>query len=205
MARGASLPARVGQNPRPVGRRRSSRPGVVPGLGPSSSFSSPRRMRQMNLHLMAAPTRPGSVRRSDGELMAEVSAGSVKSFGALYDRYCGRAYLVAWAVCRDDGRAQEAVQEAFISVWHSRASYRSQHGTPAAWLLTVVRHRAIDLARSNGRHALRRASDDHLEDSPAADDLFQSAANREDAQRIHALLACLPDSPGRGDCARLLR
>ena len=126
--------------------------------------------------------------------MAEVSAGSVESFGDLYDRYCDRAYLVARAVCRDDGRAQEAVQDGFISVWHSRASYHSQHGTPAAWLLTVVRHRAIDLARSNGRHALRRASGDDLEDVPAADDLFQSAANREDAERLRASLASLPDA-----------
>lgn len=148
----------------------------------------------MALHLLAATTRPESARRSDGELMAEVSAGSVESFGDLYDRYCDRAYLVARAVCRDDGRAQEAVQDGFISVWHSRASYHSQHGTPAAWLLTVVRHRAIDLARSNGRHALRRASGDDLEDVPAADDLFQSAANREDAERLRASLASLPDA-----------
>jgi len=37
-----------------------------------------------------------------------MAEGSVGAFGALYDRYCSRAYGVAFSVCRDDGRAQDA-------------------------------------------------------------------------------------------------
>jgi len=126
--------------------------------------------------------------------MAKVSAGSVESFGDLYDRFCDRAYRVARAVCRDDGRAQEAVQDGFLSVWNRRASYRPQQGTVAAWLLTVVRYRAIDIARRDGKHASRRATDDHLERRAGVDDPLETAVKRDDAQRLQAALAMLPDA-----------
>lgn len=46
---------------------------------------------------------------SENELMARVQTGSADAFETLYDRYGERAYRVARSVCRDDGRAQEAV------------------------------------------------------------------------------------------------
>lgn len=57
---------------------------------------------------------------TDSQLMRQASATSVGAFAELYDRYCNRAYRVAFSVCRDDGRAQDAVQDAFLSVWRSR-------------------------------------------------------------------------------------
>jgi RNA polymerase sigma-70 factor, ECF subfamily len=130
---------------------------------------------------------------SDSQLMAEVSAGSVEAFGELYDRYCARAYGVALSVCRDEGRAQDAVQDGFLSVWKSRATYRARRGTVAAWLLTVVRHRAIDLKRRNEKHDAYRASDEELDVRFAPDDVCAAAIKRDDADRLQASLALLPD------------
>jgi RNA polymerase sigma-70 factor (ECF subfamily) len=128
------------------------------------------------------------------QLMADVRAGSVSAFGALYDGYCSRAYRVAFSISRADDRAQDAVQEAFLSIWNSRASYRQQRGTVAAWLLSVVRHRAIDLERQHVKHAIRRASDDQLADRPAHDDVGEQAISRDNAERLQAALALLPDA-----------
>jgi RNA polymerase sigma-70 factor, ECF subfamily len=143
---------------------------------------------------MPANLRPHPVAPSDGELMAKVSAGSVESFVDLYDRYCERAYRVAWAVCHDDGRAQEAVQDGFLSVWRSRENYRPEQGTVAAWLLAVVRYRAIDIARSNHRHSSRRAGEDQLLGHSVVHDPLEIAIDCDDAQRLQASLALLPDA-----------
>jgi RNA polymerase sigma-70 factor (ECF subfamily) len=132
--------------------------------------------------------------RDDGGLMAAVTAGRPEAFGELFDRYGDRAYRVALSVCRDSDRAQDAVQEGFLSVWKSRDSYRPEHGTVAAWLLTVVRHRAIDVARSSGRHSARRDSDDQLEARAAPSDVGESVIMRDDADRLRASLATLPDA-----------
>ena len=111
----------------------------------------------------------------------------------LYDRYCDRAYRVARSVCRDDGRAQEAVQEAFISIWRSRSSYEDR-GNVAAWVLTMVRHRAIDTARRNGSHAAHRADDDLLKTARGPDRVAEQVADRHQARDLLTVLARLPDA-----------
>ncbi|MHB8659080.1 MAG: RNA polymerase sigma factor [Solirubrobacteraceae bacterium] len=57
--------------------------------------------------------------------------GSNDGFGALYDRYLDRAYRLALAICRDDGRAQDAGQEAFLSLWRHRTSSVRPRGNVA--------------------------------------------------------------------------
>ena len=64
----------------------------------------------------------------------------------------------------------------------------------AAWLLTVVRHRAIDLVRSNQRHDDRRATTDQLATEPAPDDVCEQAIRRDEAERVRGSLAKLPDA-----------
>jgi RNA polymerase sigma-70 factor (ECF subfamily) len=164
-------------------------------LRPSVTDTEPKARARMHLtHTRVADRSTYQVPLSDGQLMAKVSAGSVESFVDLYDRYCDRAYRVARTVCHDDGRAQEAVQDGFLAVWRSRENYRPQQGTVAGWLLAVVRYRAIDIARSNHKHASRRQSDDQLPDRSAVDDPFQTAVTRDEAQRLQASLAMLPDA-----------
>lgn len=130
----------------------------------------------------------------DDALMAQVQAGSRDAFGQLYDRYRDRAYRVSRSVCRDDGRADDAVQEAFISVWRSRVTYQPQEGAVAAWLLSVVRNRAIDINRRNDRHASRRADDRRLEVRPAPDDVAGEAAALADGGRFDPMLAQIPEA-----------
>jgi RNA polymerase sigma-70 factor, ECF subfamily len=56
----------------------------------------------------------------------------------------------------------------------------------------VVRYRAIDIARSNHRHASRRAGDDQLPVRSAVDDPLEIVVARDDALRLQASLAMLP-------------
>ncbi len=143
----------------------------------------------------SAMTRADPVALRDEQLMAHAQAGAVDAFGELYDRYSARAYRVALSVCRDHDRAQDAVQDAFLAVWKSRASYQTHRGTVAAWLLSSVRHRAIDVARHNARQISRCAGDDdRAEDRPAIDDVCEQVIQRDDAAALHAMLARLPDA-----------
>lgn len=125
--------------------------------------------------------------------MADVKAGSVAAFDTLYRRYRVRAQCVARAVCRDDGRAQEAVQEAFTSIWSTRTSYDVRVGSVAPWILTVVRYRAIDVARRHGRRAALRAGDDSLYAIRAPVDVAEHVAKRLQAQALRSAIARLPE------------
>jgi len=134
-----------------------------------------------------------ALRDDDDLVMSQVKTGDVEAFAELYDRYCDRAYRVAQSVCHDHSRTEEAVQEAFLSIWKARAAYQPQRGTVAAWLLTTVRYRAIDLARNHHKHARRRAEEASDADTATAD-FAPQVVSRDDASRLQKLLAGLPDA-----------
>ncbi len=124
--------------------------------------------------------------------MADVKAGSIAAFDVLYARYRVRAHGVARSVCRDHGRAEEAVQEAFTSIWSTRTSYDTRIGKVAPWVLTVVRYRAIDIARRDGSHAALRAGDDSLFAIHASEDVPELVERRLRTQELRGALARLP-------------
>jgi len=136
----------------------------------------------------------GSAALGDRELMVEASSGSVDAFGELYDRYSDRAYRLAFSVCHDAIRAQDAVQEAFLWIWKNRASYEAQRGPVATLLLTTVRYRAIDIARDSGDPSTSLGSDDHLELRPPPFGVREPALRGDDAQRLRASFAMLSDT-----------
>jgi len=57
---------------------------------------------------------------------------------------------VALRVLGDPGRAEDAVQDAFMNVWNRAASFDAHRGSLRAWLLTSVRNRCIDYLRGRG-------------------------------------------------------
>lgn len=134
-----------------------------------------------------------STLHGDNELLAEMQAGSTAAFGELYARYRQPAYRVARLVCPDSARAEEAVQEAFSSIWNARATYRPERPSAGAWVLTVVRRRAIDIARRDAQYDAHRVSDALLERQPAPGDVAQETLERDDAARLQARLDRLPD------------
>lgn len=129
----------------------------------------------------------------DDQLMASVKNGSIDALGVLYDRYCDRAYRVARSICRDHGRAQEAVQETFISIWRSRYGYQ-ERGSVEPWVMSVTRHRAIDVARRNDPHSSHRASDRSLDTLAAPNTVAEHVQRRIQARSLQDQLAKLPDA-----------
>lgn len=143
--------------------------------------------------MTAAPVTPRSLPRSDDQLMTQVKGADLEAFATLYKRYYARVFGLTRSICRDEGRAQEAAQETFVSIWRSRASYRSG-GTPAAWVLAVARHRAIDVSRRNQPHTTHRAGEELLDTQPARIDIADDVVARAQACIVRDLLAQLPDA-----------
>jgi RNA polymerase sigma-70 factor (ECF subfamily) len=124
--------------------------------------------------------------------MLEVQAGEHLALGELYDRLAVRAFRTALAVCRDCDCAEDAVQDAFVSMWSSRATYQPSRGSVAGWAMSIVRHRAIFLARRRSQGAGREDGSDRLDEQPAPDDVPGDFAARVEAGRLAELLARLP-------------
>src|SRR5438094_7035753 len=85
-------------------------------------------------------------------LAAGLAAGNHEALAELYDRYAGLAYGVAIRVLGDPGRAEDAVQDAFMNIWNRATTFDRERGSLRAWLLTSVRNRCIDYLRGRGAH-----------------------------------------------------
>jgi RNA polymerase sigma-70 factor (ECF subfamily) len=132
-----------------------------------------------------------SLQLTDAMLMAEVQAGRRGALGELYERFAVRAYRVAFSVCRDRECAEDAVQDAFLSMWSARATYQPARGTVAGWAMSIVRHRAIYLARRRAL-AAARAGEMRLKEQPARDDVPADFATRAKHEELAVLLTRLP-------------
>lgn len=90
------------------------------------------------------------------------------AFSELVRRHERDHRRMAARICSET-HADEAVQEASISLWRSRESYRSDIASPAAWMMHFVKLRSIDVLRRQGRHDARRYSESHMEPAVACD------------------------------------
>ena len=60
---------------------------------------------------------------SDGELIQRAGAGDQTAFDKLYRRYSRPVFGLALRRLGDRGRAEDAVQETFVSIWRSARTY----------------------------------------------------------------------------------
>src|SRR5438034_9365724 len=95
----------------------------------------------------ATMPRVSTIQPTDEDLLARVAEGDRDAFGDLYKRYARAVLGLALRRLGDRGRAEDAVQEAFASVWRAARSYRRDRGPVAPWLYAVARNAIADRGR----------------------------------------------------------
>lgn len=80
-------------------------------------------------------------------LIQATAGGSKRAFEELYQATSPKLYALAMAVLRNSDHAQEVLQEAYINIWRSAATYSASKGSVQTWLNVIVRHRCIDRIR----------------------------------------------------------
>jgi RNA polymerase sigma factor (sigma-70 family) len=127
---------------------------------------------------------------SDEALVALTARAEQSALAELYDRYGRPAYGLALRVLRDESLAEDAVQDAFLTVWNSAQRFVPERGTASTWILTLVHRRAVDVVRREQR---RRADSLDAAQEPAAGEVDEEAWLRLQRERVQAALRRLPD------------
>lgn len=129
---------------------------------------------------------------SDERLMTLVADGDRRAFETLYRRYARPLLGLALRRLGDRGRAEDAVQEAFASVWRSARSYRPERGRAAPWLYAVARNAIADRGRARAEPAAE--APDEPSNEPGPDERTEQDWI---AWRVHRALEELPEHERR--------
>ena len=101
-------------------------------------------------------------------LLRKVATGNQQAFNELYSLTSGQLFAVALKMLKNRDSAEEAVQEAYVSIWYKADYYKEGQGTVLTWMVSIVRYRVLDMLRSKKvRKEDTLTDDDMLElDSP---------------------------------------
>src|ERR1700704_1047875 len=72
--------------------------------------------------------------------------GDREAFETVIRSVSRNLFAIAYGILQDRGEAEDVVQDTFVKAWKSRWRVRDSAKLPA-WLATIARHRARDLAR----------------------------------------------------------
>jgi len=126
--------------------------------------------------------------------VSRLAAGDMRAAEELYDRYAGQVLALARRILRDDGDAEDVVQEVFSQAWRTAQRFETSRGTVAGWLLVMARTRSIDRLRA--RQARPDTRSNLFPDTLAAPGVPVSdlMLSEEQSVRIREALRGLPDA-----------
>jgi RNA polymerase sigma-70 factor (ECF subfamily) len=132
--------------------------------------------------------RPDHDDLTDGDLLDRIAARDAGAFEVLYWRYARPVYGLALRMLGDRGRAEDAVQETFTSIWRSASRYRRERGPGAPWLYAIARNAIVDRARARREPLAEHPDEPSREPGPP-----ERAEKAEVAWYVHRALGELPE------------
>jgi RNA polymerase sigma-70 factor, ECF subfamily len=123
--------------------------------------------------------------------LARVAQGDPRAFVHVHELTRVHLLSVALRIVRQRELAEDVLQDVYVAVWQRAGQYDPAIARPMTWLITMVRHRAIDLLRSRRKGDSAEPGEAVHEPTEAAwaDDSAHPLERRFDAARIGA---CLP-------------
>ena len=85
---------------------------------------------------------------ADARIVARLAAGDMDAAAELYDRCAGQVLGLARRIVRNEGDAEEVVQDVFSQAWRTARAFEVSRGSVIGWLLVMTRTRAIDRLRA---------------------------------------------------------
>jgi len=122
------------------------------------------------------------------DLIARTAIGDQAAFSQLYQQTSSLLFAIALKILKKTEHAEEALQEAYVKIWHNASEYNSEKGAVMTWMGSIVRYRCLDALR---KFKPVESIDEHpeyiiLEDGDPGP--LEQALNAGDAQ---ALLECI--------------
>jgi RNA polymerase sigma-70 factor, ECF subfamily len=96
---------------------------------------------------------------SDEDLIARIAKGDRLAMKVLFARHHVRVYRFVLRMVRNEATAEDLISEVFLDVWRQADKFEGRSAV-STWMLSIARFKALS--------ALRRRSDDELDEETAA-------------------------------------
>jgi len=126
------------------------------------------------------------VSKSDEAVFAEIQAGNREAFTVLVERYQRKAFAVATRLMGSRADAEDAVQQAFLRLYASRASYDPR------WRLNTWFYRILTNACIDSLRRVRSTVPLDGQEFPTADTPERAMVKREQDTLLQSALATVP-------------
>lgn len=126
-------------------------------------------------------------------LLSATAQGDRLAFADLYRQTAGKLYAISLQMLRRRDLAEEAVQEAFVRIWHNAGDYQQEKGTVLTWMISIVRYRALDMLRAT--KSRRETGDEGLEEALDEQSPEQELYEQRDRVRIDRCMDRLDEGP----------
>ena len=138
-----------------------------------------------------APAMSGGI--SDAELVARLQGGDLAAFEPLMRRHNQKLYRAARSILKDDGEAEDAVQDGYLHAYRALDSFRREANL-ATWLMRIVVNEALrrvrrrrtraEVIRLGGEGAVDVESALESAADPGTSSYPEQSAMRADTRRV---------------------
>lgn len=121
-------------------------------------------------------------------LLSRVAQGDRSAFSSLYQATSAKLFGLALRILNRRDLAEEALQDAFVNIWHHAINYHQEKAAVMTWMTAIVRNRCLDLLRA--LPAEQQLGEEQSFDDWASDDLSPLEKATENSES-RALLNCM--------------
>jgi RNA polymerase sigma-70 factor, ECF subfamily len=125
----------------------------------------------------------------DAELVRRARLGDKDAFSALVEQHGSAMYRFARRMLRDDGTAEDCVQDALVAAWLSIERFRGDAAV-RTWLFGILTNTVRRRVRTEARHPAAPLPDDY--DLPGGADPITAAEAQDLRAALEIALAALP-------------
>ena len=118
-------------------------------------------------------------------LIAMVAKGDEAAFERLYAATHAKLYGIVLRILRSQDLAEQALQEAYVRIWHNAGQFDPALSEPITWMSSIARNCAINLARKKTESLSKEAR--ATEVAAGSDSLLL----REMTEELRQLLECM--------------
>jgi RNA polymerase sigma-70 factor (ECF subfamily) len=96
-----------------------------------------------------------AARKQLSAALSRIAHGDRAALRIVYRDTSAKLFGVCLRILRDNGEAEDVLQDVYITVWRRAGTFDPDKASPITWLVAIARNRSIDRLRASANH--RRA------------------------------------------------